>query len=376
MKYYIIVGEASGDLHGSNLIRELKKLDNGAEFRVWGGDLMENEGAHLVKHYRDLAFMGFTEVLMNLRTILSNISFCKEDIEKYQPDCLILIDYPGFNLRIAKFAKEQNLKTLYYISPQIWAWKQSRVKQIKEYVDRMYVILPFEKDFYAKFGVDVDFVGHPLLDAIDNHFAKNSKSNIKDYLIEKYQINQKPIIAILPGSRKQEISKMLKIMLSIVGDFKDYQFVIAAAPSIDDDFYLNFTKSQPNVKIIKGETYNILSVASAALVTSGTATLETALFEVPQVVCYSAGKISYLIAKNLIKVKYISLVNLIMDKEIVRELIQDDLNKDLLKLELNALLNGQKRENLINEYKVLKEKLGGSGASKNAADLMMKYLNR
>lgn len=374
MKYYIIAGEASGDLHGANLIKELKKKDPKADFRAWGGDLMEKEGANVVKHYRDLAFMGFTEVVLNLKTILANISFCKKDIQDYQPDVLILIDYPGFNLRIAKFAKNQGFKVLYYISPQIWAWKQSRVKQIKAYVDRMYVILPFEKEFYEKFGVEVDFVGHPLLDAIENHFQENSKDNIKQYLIDKYQIDKLPIIALLPGSRKQEIAKMLRVMLEMVKEYPNYQFIIAAAPSIELNFYENFTQGHANIKIIKSETYNILSVADAALVTSGTATLETALFEVPQVVSYTAGKISYLIAKSLIKINYISLVNLIMDKEIVRELIQDDLNKKQLKIELGKILSGEARAKMIINYKQLKEKLGGSGASEKAASLMIDFL--
>jgi len=364
MKYYVIAGEASGDLHASNLIKELKKLDDKSNFRCWGGDLMEEQGAELVKHYRDLAFMGFTEVLMNLRTILKNIDFCKTDIIAYKPDVLILIDYPGFNLRIAEYAKSQNIKVFYYISPQIWAWKQSRIHKIKKIVDKMFVILPFEKDFYSKFDYNVDFVGHPLLDAIDNF---KSQKNILDLPANK------PIIALLPGSRKQEITTMLPLMLSVKKYYPDYQFVIAGAPSQNETFYRQFLNND-DTTIVFGKTYQLLQQSHAALVTSGTATLETALFGVPEVVCYKGGKISYLIARQLIKVKYISLVNLIMDNEIVKELIQDELNENNLKLELDKLLANNTRNTMISNYAILKEKLGGSGASKKAAELMTLYL--
>lgn len=363
MKYYIIAGEASGDLHASNLMKELKLLDKETNFRCWGGDLMKQEGATIVKHYRNLAFMGFTEVLLNIRTIFKNINFCKKDILAFQPDVVILVDYPGFNLRIAEFLKFKKIKVFYYISPQIWAWKESRVHKIKQCVDRMFVILPFEKDFYKKYNYEVDFVGHPLLDAIAN---RRDAIPITD---------GKPIIAILPGSREQEIAKMLPVMLSIQNDFKEYSFVIAAAPSVSKEFYQNFITDK-NTKIIFGKTYDLLQEAAAALVTSGTATLETALFEVPEVVCYSGNFFSYQIAKRLVKVKFISLVNLIMNQEVVKELIQKDFNAANLKLELNKLLFDEKKKTeLKKDYNKLKGTLGGQGASKKAAKLMMKYLS-
>ena len=329
MKYYIIAGEASGDLHGANLMKNLYKEDPNAEIRFWGGNLMQNVGGTMVKHYRELAFMGFLEVILNLKTILNNIKICKKDIEQFNPDCIIFIDYPGFNMRIATWAKERNIPTHYYISPQIWAWKENRIKAIKRDVDFMYVILPFEKDFYEnKHNFPVTFVGHPLIDAIEDR--KNI--SIEDFRTE-HQLSEKPIIALLPGSRKQEITKMLSIMLSVVSDFPDYQFVIAGAPSQEFEFYEPFLNKQ-NIKFISNKTYDLLSVSHAALVTSGTATLETALFKVPEVVCYKGSWVSYQIAKRIITLKFISLVNLIMDKEVVKELIQDELNTKNLKIEL------------------------------------------
>lgn len=372
MRYYIISGEASGDLHGSNLIKELVKIDRDADIRAWGGDLMESAGANVVKHYKDLAFMGFTEVLLNLKTILTNIDFCKSDILQYNPDVLILIDYPGFNLRIAKFAQEKGLKVYYYISPQIWAWKQSRVKQIKAYVDEMFVILPFEKEFYKKFGVDVDFVGHPLIDAVEQF---KLKADDREAFINKNTLDVKPIVALLPGSRKQEISKMLPIMLRAAENFPDYQFVVAGAPSQDAHFYQSFFEGK-SIKIVFGSTYELLTHAHSALVTSGTATLETAIFQVPQVVCYKGGYISYLIARVLIKVKFISLVNLIMDRMVVKELIQKDMNSKNLISELKKISdNGEPRDTLLSDYGQLKTKLGGGGASKVTANLVFKTLS-
>lgn len=366
MKYYIIAGEASGDLHGSNLMKSIINLDPNAEIRFWGGDLMKKVGGTLVKHYRDLAFMGFAEVVMNLKTILKNIDFCKKDILEFKPDVLIFIDYPGFNMRIAKWAKAKKIRTHYYISPQIWAWKESRINAIKRDFDKMYVILPFEKDFYEKkHHYPVEFVGHPLIDAIHNRPKTDEKK-----FREENNLNEKPIIALLPGSRKQEISKMLSIMLSVVDDFKDYQFVIAGAPSQDFHFYEKFL-SNKNVKYISNKTYDLLSVATAALVTSGTATLETALFKVPEVVCYKGNWISYQIAKRIITLKYISLVNLIMDKEVVKELIQDELNKKNLSRELSKLLNNETREIILKNYDVLEEKLGGIGASEKTAKFII-----
>ncbi|HEY0031064.1 MAG TPA: lipid-A-disaccharide synthase [Bacteroidia bacterium] len=364
MKYYIIAGEASGDLHASNLMRELKVLDPLAHFRCWGGDLMKAQGAELVKHYRDLAFMGFTEVIMNLRTIFKNIDFCKKDLLDNKPDVLILVDYPGFNLRIAEFAKLNGIKVFYYISPQVWAWKQSRVHKIKKIVDKMFVILPFEKEFYERFEYNVDFVGHPLLDAVANYAAEPDALSLEV---------EKPLIALLPGSRKQEIATMLPLMLSMRKHYPKYQFVVAGAPSQTKEYYQEFI-DHADIQIVFGETYHLLKRAEAALVTSGTATLETALFGIPEVVCYKGGRISYVIAKQLIKVKYISLVNLIMDKEIVKELIQNELNETNLKLELDKLLKTETRSKMLTDYAELKQKLGGAGASRKTAGLMIEYL--
>lgn len=370
MKYYIISGEASGDLHGSNLMKSLQKVDANADFRFWGGDLMETVGGTLVKHYKELAFMGFVEVVMNLRTIAKNLSFCKKDIENYNPDVIIFIDYPGFNLRIAKWAKAKGFKTHYYISPQIWAWKEGRIKDIKHDVDQMYVILPFEKDFYEKkHNFPVHFVGHPLIDAISN------RTQIDDSEFRKtHHLSDKPIIALLPGSRKQEITKMLSVMLSLVNDYEDYQFVIAGAPGQDYDFYKQFIK-QDNVNFISNKTYDLLSLSTAALVTSGTATLETALFKVPQVVCYKGSWISYQIGKRVVNLDFISLVNLILEKEAVTELIQNDFNKKRLKKELDLILDEYERTKFFIDYYDLEKKLGGKGASLKTATLIFESLN-
>lgn len=370
MKYYIIAGEASGDLHGSNLMKAIAAQDSTADFRFWGGDLMQAVGGTLVKHYKELAFMGFVKVLMNLRTILKNISICKEDIEAYQPDVLIFIDYPGFNLRIAKWAKEKGIPTHYYISPQIWAWKENRIKAIKRDVDEMYVILPFEKDFYEeKHNFPVHFVGHPLLDAI----AGRKPIDPSEFKTE-LNLDDRPIIALLPGSRKQEITKMLSVMLSVVDDFPKYQFVIAGAPSQEQAFYETFTKKSA-VHFVSNRTYDLLTVSHAALVTSGTATLETAVFKVPEVVCYKGSWIEYEIGKRLVKhIKYISLVNLIMDKEVVTELIQNDFTTKRLKAELHKILNEANRAKLFIDYFDLEQKLGGKGASKQVAKLIVEKI--
>lgn len=368
MKYYIIAGEASGDLHGSNLMKALYEEDPQADIRFWGGDLMHSVGGTLVKHYRELAFMGFAEVVLNLKTILNNISFCKLDIEQFQPDVLVFIDYPGFNMRIAKWAKEKGIRTHYYISPQIWAWKENRIKAVKRDFDKLYVILPFEKDFYEKkHHFPVEFVGHPLIDAISNR----KKTTLQEFCTEFKLDNQKPIIAVLPGSRKQEITKMLSVMLSVVDDFPDYQFVVAGAPSQEASFYHSIIGNK-KVTLIQNQTYKLLDVANAALVTSGTATLETALFKVPEVVCYKGSWVSYQIAKRIITLKYISLVNLIMDEEIVTELIQDDCSQKRVKEELTKLLDEKYRSNLIQKYHILEQKLGGIGASKKTAQLIVK----
>ncbi|HET6993566.1 MAG TPA: lipid-A-disaccharide synthase [Chitinophagaceae bacterium] len=378
MKYYIIAGEASGDLHGSNLIKELKKLDPGASIRCWGGDKMQQAGGELVKHYRELAFMGFTEVLMNLRTIFRNLKFCKQDILEFKPDTLVLIDYPGFNLRIAKWAKEQGLKVIYYISPQVWAWKENRVKMMKQCIDKMLVILPFEKDYFKnKWNWDVEYVGHPLVEVIeqakqepDHNLMESEKESGSGKMINK------SIVALLPGSRKQEILKKLPVMLEITPTFQDTHFIVAKAPAIDVSFYEELLKSYPNVSVTD-RTYGLLKRAEAALVTSGTATLETALFAVPEVVCYKGSPISYQIAKRVIKVKYISLVNLIMDKLVVKELIQDELTPPNLTRELNDIIfNPARREEIKKDYATLKQLLAqGGNASANAARSITRFLS-
>ncbi len=367
MKYYIIAGEASGDLHASNLMKSLLKQDPNAEFRFWGGDLMEKvAGSQPVKHYKDLAFMGFLEVAMNLKTILRNISFCKEDLRRYMPDTLILVDYPGFNLRIAQFAKELGIRVVYYISPQLWAWKEGRVEKIRRYVDEMLVILPFEKYFYKKHQVDAHFVGHPLLDAISDLPPIN-----KDAFKAEKGLNSKEIIALLPGSRQQEVTKMLEVMLSVRPFFPNYQFVIAGAPSLPKEFYRRYVDE--NVHFVSNKTYDLLRCSTAALVTSGTATLETALLNIPEVVCYRSSRISYEIAKMVVRnLKYISLVNLIMDRKIVTELIQQELNTKNIVKELQDILIGEGREKMLAEYAELREKLGGKGASDTAAKIIFK----
>lgn len=369
MKYYIIAGEASGDLHGSNLIKELRLLDTAADIRCWGGDKMEAAGGKLVKHYRELAFMGFTEVIMNLRTIFRNLKFCKEDIAQYKPDTLILIDYPGFNLRIAKWAREQGLKIIFYISPQVWAWKENRVKMMKECIDKMLVILPFEKDYFKnKWNWEVEYVGHPLVEVIDSKLSAGISNKLSD----------KPIVGLLPGSRKQEIMKKLPVMLEVSKSFLDHQFIVAKAPAVEDAFYNELLKDYSNVSVVSNQTYDLLMQARAALVTSGTATLETALFAVPEVVCYKGSPISYQIAKRVIKVKYISLVNLIMDKLVVHELIQDQLTPENLKKELQQLLFDESRRNeLKNDYAALKQLLSkGGNASAKAARSIVDFLKK
>jgi lipid-A-disaccharide synthase len=369
MRYYLIAGEASGDLHGSNLIKEIKKRDEHAVMRCWGGELMEQAGAIVDKHYRELAFMGFTEVLMNIRTIFKNFKRCKENILEFKPDVVILIDYPGFNLRMAKWAKLQNYKVVYYISPQVWAWKENRVKIIKANVDRVLTILPFEKDFYKKWDYNADYVGHPLIEAVLSFQERTTKN-------EQLTTNSKPIIALLPGSRKQELHHKLPVMLSVTKFFPDHAFIIAKAPSQEDELYNEYLKDYPEVLTVRDQTYDLLSKAKAACVTSGTATLETALFGVPEVVCYKAGSISYHIAKWLANVKYISLVNLIMDKPIVTELIQKKLTVENLRKELNDILNDPRRiQQMKSGYAELKDLLSKDGnASANAAEIIVKLL--
>jgi len=370
MRYYIIAGEASGDMHAANLMLEIRKNDPAAIFRCWGGDQMKAAGGELVKHYRDLAYMGFIEVAVNIRIILKNISLCKEDILTFKPDALILVDYPGFNLRIASFAHQKGLKVIYYISPQVWAWKRSRVYSIRRNVDKMLVILPFEEAFYNNYNYPVEFVGHPLLDVLN----KESDNQDAAVFLESNLLSGKPIIALLPGSRKQEIKRMLPVMASLEGKFPGYEFVIAGAPSVDPEFYKQLA-GQGDLKILFGQTHKLLRHAYAAMVTSGTATLETALIGIPQVVCYKGSIVSFAIARRIVNVNYISLVNLIMEREVVKELIQQDFNEQNLEKELMLILDTNKRSKISSEYKLLREKLGGEGASRKAAREIEKVLS-
>ncbi len=376
MKYYIIAGEASGDLHGANLIKELKKMDAIADIRCWGGDKMQDAGATLIKHYKELAFMGFVEVVKNLRTIFRNLAFCKTDILNNKPDALILIDYPGFNLRIAAWAKKQGIKVIYYISPQVWAWKESRVKGIKKNVDKMLVILPFEKEFYKKWDFDVDYVGHPLVQVIDDFINVQKEQEQIGNIAPFIEDNNSPVIALLPGSRQQEILKKLPIMLQVTEKFPDYHFVVAKAPGIENSFYDNLLAPYKNVSAVVNKTYQLLWACKAALVTSGTATLETALFAVPEVVCYKGNAVSFQIAKMLITIKYICLVNLIMDKEVVKELIQQELTVENIALELKKILSdAEKQAQLNRDYAALRNLLSrGGDASSNAAKIIYKFL--
>jgi lipid-A-disaccharide synthase len=365
MKYYLIAGEASGDLHGANLMKAILKNDPQAVFRFWGGDNMRAVGGTLVKHYRDLAFMGFVEVFMNIRTVLKNLSFCKKDLSQFAPDVVVLIDYPGFNLRIAKFAHQQGLKTVFYISPTVWAWKQSRVQAVKKYVDRMLVILPFEKDFYARFHVKADFVGHPLLDVL----AKEKRISREEFL-EKNHLSEKPVVAVLPGSRQQEIYQILPGIARITSAFSSYQFVIAGVTSVPKSVYAHF-----NIPVVFDQTHALLRHAEAAVVASGTATLETALLNVPQVVVYKMNGLTYFLAKQFVHLRFISLVNLILGKEAVKELIQKDFSAKNLTSALHVLLEDEeKRKQMLSDYTLLKTLLGKSGASEKAAAVIGEVL--
>jgi lipid-A-disaccharide synthase len=381
MKYYLIAGEASGDLHGSNLIKAIRQKDPTADIRCWGGDKMQAAGATLVKHYRELAFMGFIEVVMNLRTILRNISFCKKDITKWQPDVLVFIDYPGFNIKIAEWAKPLKYKTVWYISPQVWAWKESRVKILRRCVDKMLCILPFEKAFYQKWNYEVEYVGHPLIEvvkeAVNNEKSEDGQNRTHHSRLtihDSRKSDSRKIIALLPGSRKQEILKKLPVMLEVARRMPNYDFVLAKAPGQEDAFYEPLLQAYQNVSAVRDATYELLQRSTAALVTSGTATLETALFGVPEVVCYKGSKISYEIAKRLIKIKYISLVNLIMDRPVVKELIQDEMNADNVQAELEKILNDTVTYNQIKkDYAELWNVLSAGGnASEKAAEIVVK----
>nr|WP_294949815.1 lipid-A-disaccharide synthase [uncultured Mucilaginibacter sp.] len=369
MKYYLVAGEASGDLHGANLMKALKEKDPKAEFRFFGGGLMEAEGGILVKHYEDMAFMGFVEVVANLRTILKNMSLCKKDILAYQPDVLILIDFPGFNLKIAEFAKKKGLLVCYYISPKVWAWNQKRVLKIKRSIDHLFCILPFEVEFYKAWGMDIDYVGNPLLDAVDA-FTPNP-----DFL-NKHMLPAKKIVALLPGSRKQEISRLLPDMAKVAERFTNFQFVIAGAPTFDAEYYGQYLGGM-HIPVVFNATYDLLSNARAAIVASGTATLETALLNVPQVVVYKGNAITIGIAKMLVKIKFISLVNLIMDKEVVKELIQQDCNFHNISNELDKLVGLEDYRNiLLANYDLLDERMGKPGASAKTAALIIKYTSK
>lgn len=366
MKYYLIAGEASGDLHGANLMKALKAEDSDPVFRYFGGDKMQAEGGELVKHYADMAFMGFTEVVLNLRTIFKNLKTCKDDILAWKPAVLILIDFPGFNLKIAEFAKKNGIKVFYYISPKVWAWNQKRVLKIKRDVDQMFCILPFEVDFYHKWGMEVDYIGNPLLDEIaqftpDQDFRTN------------YQLGDKKIIALLPGSRKQEIERLLPVMLSVTENFPDCVFAIAAAPTFSEDYYHQLAKGK-KINLLFNNTYNLLHHAHAAVVASGTATLETALFRIPQVVVYKGGRISIAIARMLVNIKFISLVNLIVNKKIVTELIQEDCTTQKVSEELMDVVDGEDRSKMLTSYNELLGLMGKPGASAKTAKLIVGYL--
>lgn len=381
MKYYIIAGETSGDLHGANLIKEIKNNDANSIFRFWGGELMQEQSKGLVKHYKDYSFMGFLEVFTNAIQIFKNIKFCKKDIKNYNPDVIIYIDYPGFNLRIAKWAKQNNYKNYYYISPKIWIWKENRINSIKRDIDKMFVILPFEKKFYEKkHNYQVDYVGNPLLDAIKKqaNTIKSITFKKKEFVL-KNKLKGLPIIAVLPGSRDQEIKKMLPVMIKAASRFKTHQLVIAGAPNKEKKYYQSILKNNniinTRLKIVINDTYNLLNFSKVALVTSGTATLETALFKIPQVVCYKTSPTSYFIGKILIKnLKYISLVNLILDKSVVTELIQNNCNVTRLEIEIKKILKGKHRNDMIENYNKLEDKIGKSGASKRTAKLIKEYL--
>lgn len=369
MRYYIIAGEASGDLHGSNLIKAIKAKDPNAIIQCWGGDLMEAAGGKLVKHYRSLAFMGFVEVLMNLRTILSNIKFCKQDIANFKPDVLVCVDYPGFNLRIAKWAKTKGLKVIYFIAPQVWAWKENRVPQMRQSIDRLLCILPFEKQYFIdRWNWEVDYVGHPLMQVLADQ--KNLAHPLP-------QIEGKNIIALLPGSRKQEILKKLPVMLSVANAFPEYYFAIAQAPGLDDEWFSSLVPKTKNIHIVKANTYALLNHSKAALVTSGTATLETALLGVPEIVCYKGNPITLALAKRFVKIKFIALVNLIMNKEVVKELIQEDLTTANLIVALKDLLDNPAKQTQIKEdYAALQKALyTGQNAAEVSAEIILEELS-
>jgi len=371
MKYFVIAGEQSGDLHGSNLVKEILGVDKEAEIFCWGGDLMEAAGAKLLMHYKKTAVMGMTAILKNLGTFIHNISLCRKQIDDYKPDAIILIDFPGFNLRIAKYAKKSGFRIFYYISPKFWAWGEKRVNKVKKYVDRMFIIFPFETEFYKKHNISVEYLGNPLTDEIRR---RSDLMPGKAELIKILQLDERPVIGLLAGSRKHEVASILPQMVKIVGDLPEYQFVIAGAKNLSDELYFKIIGKEP-VQLIREKTYEILRVSESAIVASGTATLETALFGIPQVVCYKGDFFSMLMAWIMIRVKYISLVNLIMDKEVVKELLGYSLNKKNLLSELKSIISGgSRRDEILSEYKKLKQKLGQAGASQRIAREMVREL--
>lgn len=367
MKYFIIAGEASGDLHGSNLITELNNIDPEAKFYCWGGNRMEEAGGQLLVHYRELAVMGFWEVLTKIGKIFRNLRKCRRQIVEHNPDLVILIDYPGFNLRIARYLRNTNINVYYFISPKVWAWKRSRVKKIKKYVNRMYVIFPFEPEFYEKYDYTVHYFGNPLVETVEKGIEASAKTG---QFHTQYGLDNKPVISLLAGSRVQEIKKILPVMARMETYYPDYQFLVAGISTVDRSIYENILEGS-NIKVIYDDTYSLLANSDAALVTSGTATLETAIAGIPQVVCYKASRFSYAVARILVNIRFISLVNLIIDKEIVKELIQGKLNERNLVSELNTILpGGWKREIMIADYLILHKKLSGRGASARIAEDM------
>ena len=376
MRYFIIAGEASGDLHGSNLIKGIREMDKEAQIRCWGGDLMKEAGAELIRHYKEGAIMGFVEVVANLGKLAKNLQDCKNDIVKYNPDAVILIDYPGFNFRIAKFAKERGMRVFYYIAPKVWAWKEKRVHKLKKYVDRLFIIFPFEIEYFKKWGIDAIYRGNPLLDSVDNH---SSSEESKEAFEQRCGIGSaEKTVALLAGSRRSEIKYLLPRMMQVAGRYPEYRFLMACAPSMEREFYEGIIGNKcSNIKLLFGETYSILRHSDAAIISSGTASLEAALIGVPQVVCYGGNEISYQIARSVVKLKYISLANLIMDKGLFKELIQHDCTPQKISAELDNLLgNSAYREKMLADYRDVRSILGGKGASAKVASAMIEELEK
>ena len=376
MRYFLIAGEASGDLHGSNLIKGIRSVDPNAQLRCWGGDLMQEAGAELVRHYKEGAIMGFVEVIANLGKLAGNLQDCKNDIINYNPDVVVLLDYPGFNFRIAQFAKERGFRVFYYIAPKVWAWKEKRVHRLKKYVDRLFIIFPFEIEYFKKWGIDAIYNGNPLLDSVDNH---PSATETKEEFCKRADLNpDSTTVALLAGSRRGEIKYLLPRMIEVAKRYPSYQFLLACAPSVDLEFYKGIIgKKCSNIKLLVGETYSILRHSNAAIINSGTASLEAALIGVPQVVCYGGNEISYQIARMVVKLKYISLANLIMDKGLFKELIQHDCTPDKISQELDLLVNDSNyRAKMLQDYRDVREVLGGKGASAKVAQAMIDELKQ